>query len=60
MGFPGDSDGKESAWNAGDLGPVPGLGRPSGGRHSTILPWRIPMDRAVWWATAHGVTKSWT
>ena len=29
-GFPGGSDGKESACNAGDLGSVPGLGRPSG------------------------------
>ena len=27
MGFPGDSDGKESAYNAGDLGLIPGLGR---------------------------------
>ena len=27
--------------------------------HSSILAWRIPMDRA-WWATVHGVTKSWT
>ena len=25
--FPGGSDGKESAWNAGDLGSIPGLGR---------------------------------
>ena len=28
MGFPGDSDGKESACNAGDLGLIPGLERP--------------------------------
>ena len=27
---------------------------------STILAWRIPMDRGARWATAHGVTKSWT
>ena len=26
--------------------------------HSSILAWRIPMDRGVWWATVHGVTKS--
>ena len=26
--------------------------------HSTILAWRIPMDREAWWATVHGVTKS--
>ena len=28
MGFPGGSDGKESACNMGDLGLIPGLGRP--------------------------------
>ena len=27
---------------------------------SSILTWRIPMDRGAWQATAHGVTKSWT
>ena len=26
--------------------------------HSSILAWRIPMDRETWWATAHRVTKS--
>ena len=28
--------------------------------HSSILAWRIPMDRGAWWATVHGVAKSWT
>ena len=28
--------------------------------HSSILVWRIPMDRGAWWATVHGVTKSRT
>ena len=28
--------------------------------HSSILAWRIPMDRGVWQATVHGVTKSCT
>ena len=27
---------------------------------SNILTWRIPMDSGAWWATVHGVTKSWT
>ena len=27
--------------------------------HSSILAWRIPMDRGAWWATVHGVIKSW-
>ena len=28
--------------------------------HSSILVWRIQMDRGAWWATVHGVTKSQT
>ena len=28
--------------------------------HSSILAWRIPIDRGAWWATVHGVTKSQT
>ena len=28
--------------------------------HSSILAKRIPMDRGAWWATVHGITKSWT
>ena len=28
--------------------------------YSSILAWRIPMDRGAWWATVHGVAKSWT
>ena len=28
--------------------------------HSSILVWRIPMDRRTWWTTVHGVTKSQT
>ena len=27
---------------------------------SSILAWRIPMDRGAWQATVHGVAKSWT
>ena len=27
--------------------------------HSSILAWRIPMERGAWWAIVHGVTKSW-
>ena len=28
--------------------------------HSTILAWRIPMDRGAWLATVNGITKGWT
>ena len=37
LGFPGGSDGKESACNVGDLGSIPGLRRSSGGGHSNPL-----------------------
>ena len=37
LGFPGGSDGKESACNARDLGSIPGLGRSSGGGHGNPL-----------------------
>ena len=37
LGFPCGSDGKESAYNAGDLGSIPGLGRSSGGGHGNPL-----------------------
>ena len=43
--FPGGSDSKESACNAGDLDLIPGSGRFPGGSmatHSSILAWRIP------------------
>ena len=28
--------------------------------HSSVLAWRICMDRGAWWATAHGITQSWS
>ena len=28
--------------------------------HSSILPWKIPMYRGVWWVAVHGVAKSQT
>ena len=46
MGFPYGSAGKESTCNVGDVGSIPGLGRPPGeGKsvtHSSVLAWRIP------------------
>ena len=57
------SDGKESTYNAGDLGSIPGFERTleaSTATHSSILASRIPMDSGAWWATIHGVAKSQT
>ena len=62
-GFPGGSDGKESACNAGDLGSIPGLGRSPGKRNGNPLQYSClgnSMDREAWWVTVHGATKSHT
>ena len=62
-GFPGGSDGKESACRAGDLGLIPGSGRFLGGGNGNPLQYsclKNPMDRIAWWATIHGVAQSWT
>ena len=62
-GFPGSSDDKESAYNAGDTGSIPGSGRSPGVgndyplQHSHL---ENSMDRGALWATVHGVTKSQT
>ena len=42
---------------------IPGLGRSPGEGNGHPLQYsclEISMDRGVWWATVHGVTKSWT
>ena len=60
-GFPGGSDDKASACNAGDLGFIPGSGRSPGEGDGSPLQYSClenPMDRGVWWATVQGVTKS--
>ena len=61
MGFPGGSNGKESACNAGDLGLIYELGRlPEKGTGNPLQYSCLenPMDREAWRATVHGVTKS--
>ena len=63
MGFPGGLSGKDSSCNAGDLGLIPGSGRSLGAGHDNPLQYSClenPMDRGIWWATVHGVTKSQT
>ena len=62
-GFPGGSDSKESSCNVGDLGSIPGLGGSPVKRNDYPLQYSSlenSMDRGVWQATVHGVTKSWT
>ena len=63
MGFPGSSDSKESACNAGDLGSISGLGRSPGGENGNALQYFClgnPMHRGIWQATVHGMAKSLT
>ena len=50
-GFPGDSDGKASACNAGDPGSIPGLGRLPGEGNGNPLQYSClenSMDRGAW------------
>ena len=61
--FPGSSVGKESTYNAGDLGSIPGLGRFSEKGHGNPLQYSClenPMDRGAWHSTVHRVIKSQT
>ena len=54
---------KSPSANARDPGAIPGSESPlekGMATHSSILTWRIPMDRGAWRATAHKVTKSQT
>ena len=57
------SDGKESAFNAGDPGSIPGLGRLPGEGNSNPLQYSClenSTKRGAQWAIVHGVAKSWT
>ena len=62
MGFPGGSDGKESACSVGDLGSFPGLGRSPGGGHGNLLQYscmeKSHGQRRLADYTVHGVVKS--
>ena len=63
MNFPGGSDSKESACNAGDPGLISGLGRSIGEGNENPLQHSClenPMDRGAWQATVLGVTNTWT
>ena len=63
LGFPGGSEVKASAWNAGDLGLILGSGRSPGEGNGTPLQYSClenPVEGGAWWATVHGVAKSRT
>ena len=50
-------------WDLGDVSSIPGSGRSPGGGNGNPLQCSCVgnlMDRGAWWATVHGVAKSWT
>ena len=61
MGFPGSSNGKESACNAGGPGSIPGTGGSLGGGNGNSLQYYClgdPMDKGAWWDTVHRIAES--
>ena len=61
LSFPSGSDSKESPCNTGDLGSVPGSGRPPGegnGNPCQSSCQENPLERGAWGAKVHGVAKS--
>ena len=63
LGFPGSSDGKESACKAGDLGSIPGLGRSLREGNGNPLQYSFlenSVERGAWWAIVNGAAKSRT
>ena len=60
LGFPGGSDGKESACDDEYPGLIPGSGRSSGEGNGNPLQYsrlENPMDRGAWQATVHGMAR---
>ena len=57
---------KDLPANVGDIadaGSIPGSGRSPGGGNGNLLQYSClgnPMDRGAWWATVHGIAKSWS
>ena len=63
LGLPWWLSGKESACHAGGTSSSPGQGRSPGEENDSPLEYSCLeslMDRGHWWATVHGVAKSWT
>ena len=62
LGFPGGSDGKKSSYNSGDLESISGKRRSFREEYGHPLQYfylENSIDSGAWWATVHGVTKSW-
>ena len=60
MGFPGGSEVKVPASNAGDLSSIPGSGRHPGEGNGNPLQYSClenPIDKGAWQATVHGVAR---
>ena len=58
--FPGGLDGKESIYNVGDLGLIPGLGRFPGGGHGNPPQYNCLQNlhrQRSWWTTVYGVAN---
>ena len=54
--------GKETTCPAEDIGLIPGSGRSPGEGNGNPLQYSClvnPVDKRAWWATVHGVIKSW-
>ena len=63
MGIQVGSRGKESTYNAGDAGLIPGSGRSPGEGNGNPLQYSCPVNpkvREASWAIVHGIAKSWT
>ena len=61
VGFPGGSEVKASACNAGNLGLIPGLGRSLGEGNDNPLQYSFlenPMNRGAWHAMVHRIAES--
>ena len=63
MGFPDGLDDEESTRHAGDLGPIPGLGRSPGEGNGNPLQYSClenSVHREAWQATVHRIAKNTT
>ena len=63
VGLPWQLTVKNLPASAGDVGLIPGSGRPPGEGNGNLLQYSClgnPVARGAWWATVHGVAQSWT